>query len=103
MRMIRIALLTVASIVVCHPVFAQTVAFADNAKNGFVSAGACVGVLFDVPDNALVLGGDARVGIGGPNLEISPRYVYRPLDDGSVNEFDVNLLINHKLLDPGRL
>jgi len=100
--LVRIALTVVCS-VVSFPVFAQTVAFSDDARAGLISAGAFVGIEFENVDHALLLGGDGRIGFGTVNLELNPRYTFRPDDDGSMQQLDVNLITHHKLLKPGRV
>lgn len=98
----RMALLIVALLVVARPARAQTVGLADNAHAGITSAGAFVGQEFDNPDHALLLGGDARIRFGQTNLEINPRFSFRPYDDGSMQQFDINALTNFRLANPGR-
>ena len=98
----RMALVMVALLVAVRPAHAQTVGLADNAHAGITSAGAFVGLEFDNPDHALLLGGDARIRFGQTNLEINPRFSFRPFDDGSVQQLDINALTNYRLANPGR-
>lgn len=102
MRILARMFLTVVSVVVSGPVFAQTVSLADDARPGLIGAGAFVGIELEIPDHVLLLGGDARVGIGTANLEINPRYTFRPFDDGSMQQLDVNMITHYKLANPGR-
>ncbi len=98
----RIALVVVASLMLSRAATAQTVGLADDSRVGFISAGAYVGLEFDVPDHALLLGGDGRIKFGSANIEINPRFTFRPFDDGSMQQFDVNFLTNYRLSNPGR-
>jgi hypothetical protein len=98
----RAALLTIVTLFTAESLPAQTVGLADDPRAGVVSAGAFVGLEFDVPDHALLVGGDGRIRFGQVNLEISPRYGFRPFDNGSVQQFDVNFLTNYRLANPGR-
>ena len=100
--LVRIALTVVCS-VISRPVFAQTVSLADDPRAGLISAGAFIGIEFENIDHALLLGGDGRIGLGTANLEINPRYTYRPFDDGSMQQLDVNFITHFKLLKPGRV
>lgn len=97
----RVVLLTVATLVAARSVQAQPVALADSDRAGMISAGAFVGFEFDKPDHVLV-GGDGRISFGEINIELSPRYVFRPFANGSVQQIDVNFLTNHRLSNPGR-
>ena len=98
----RIALVMAVALIVGRSVEAQTVGLADDPRAGLISAGAFVGLEFDNPDHALMLGGDARLRFGQANLEINPRFNFRPFDDGSVQQMDVNVITNHHLMNPGR-
>lgn len=98
----RVVLLVLVTLVIARSVHAQTVGLADDSRAGVISAGAFVGLEFDVPDHALVIGGDGRIRFGQANLEISPRYAFRPFDKGSMQQFDVNFLTNYRLANPGR-
>jgi hypothetical protein len=100
--LVRIAL-TVVCIVISRPVFAQPVSLADDPRAGLIAAGAFIGLEFENVDNALLLGADGRIGLGKANLEINPRYTYRPFDDGSMQQLDVNFITHFKLLKPGRV
>ena len=75
----------------------------DEEKVGFHSVGAFVGVEFDNKKDWLVLGLDSRIPIAIKHLEINPRYAFRAFDGGSATQFDVNILHNYVLADPGRL
>ena len=99
---VRMVLLTVVSCVAVRSVHGQTVGLADDARAGVISAGAFVGLEFDNPSHALLLGGEGRIRFGQANLEVSPRYLYRPFDDGSMQQVDVNFLTNYRLSNPGR-
>lgn len=101
-RPIRIALMLMAALVAGRTATAQTAGLADDAGAGLISAGAYVGLEFDNPDNALVLGGDGRIKFSTANLEVNPRYTYRPFDGGSMQQIDVNFITNHRLNNPGR-
>ncbi len=96
------AVLVVAWLAVALPVCAQTAAMADDSRPGLTSVGAFVGLEFDNPDHPLLLGGDGRIRIADANLEINPRYAFRPFDDGSMHQIDVNVLTNYQLSNPGR-
>jgi hypothetical protein len=98
----RIALLCIAVLVAGRAAEAQTVGLADDARAGLVSAGGYVGLEFDVPDHALLVGADARIKFGSANLEVNPRFTFRPFDDGSMQQIDVNFLTNYRLNNPGR-
>ncbi len=98
----RIALLTAVTLMAGRSVHAQTVGLADDAHAGLISAGAFVGLELDNPDHALLLGGDGRIQFGQANLELNPRFNFRPFDDGSMQQIDVNVITNHRLLNPGR-
>ncbi len=99
----RVVLLVLVVLVTARSVHAQTVGLADDSRAGVISAGAYVGREFDSTEDALLLGGDARIHLGQPNLEIDPRYVFRPFDNGSMQQFDINFLTNFRLANPGRL
>lgn len=101
-RFIRIALVVAAACGLGRAADAQTVGLADDARAGIISAGAYVGLEFDNPDNAMVLGGDGRIKFGAANLEVNPRFTYRPFDGGSMQQIDVNFLTNYRLNNPGR-
>ena len=81
---------------------AQTVGLADDAPAGLISVGAFAGREFDHPDHSLLLGGDGRLHFGEANFEINPRFSFRPFDDGSTQQLDLNILTNHRLSNPGR-
>jgi opacity protein-like surface antigen len=99
----RIVLLMAAmAFVAARSAQAQTVGLADDSRTGLVSAGAYVGLEFDDPDHALLLGGDGRIRFGQSNLEINPRFTFRPFNDGSMQQIDVNFLTNYRLANPGR-
>lgn len=102
MRIFARILLTVMSIVVSVPAFAQAVSFADDPRPGLIGAGAFVGIEFEIPDHILIVGGDGRIGVGTANIEINPRYAFRPFDDGSMQQLDVNMITHYKLANPGR-
>lgn len=99
----RIALIAIVSLLSSRAALAQVSSLADDARPGLISAGAYVGMEFDVPDHALLVGGDARLKIGNANLEINPRFTYRPFSSGSMQQFDVNVLSNLRLVNQGRL
>ncbi len=98
----RIALALMALLVAGRSAHAQTVGLADDSRAGVVSAGGYVGLEFDNPDHALLLGVDGRIRFGSTNLEINPRFTYRPFNDGSMQQIDVNFLTNYRLNNPGR-
>jgi hypothetical protein len=98
----RTVLLIVVSFVAVRSVHAQTVGLADDARAGVISAGAFVGLEFDNADHAMLVGGDGRIRFGQANLEVSPRYLYRPFADGSMQQVDINFLTNYRLSNPGR-
>lgn len=98
----RCAWLLVLSLLAVSEARAQSAALADDSRAGFLSAGAYVGLEFDNPDHPLLIGGDGRIKLGNANLEINPRYSYRPFDDGSMQQIDVNFITNYKLSNPGR-
>lgn len=98
----RVALLCVAVLGFGRVASAQTVGLADDARAGFLSAGGYVGLEFDVPDHALLVGADARIKFGSANLEVDPRFTFRPFDNGSMQQIDVNFLTNYRLNNPGR-
>lgn len=98
-RVVLVFLVSLTSAAAAH---AQTAALADDSRAGLISAGAYVGLEFDNADHPLLLGGDARVRLGNMNLEINPRYSFRPFDDGSMQQFDVNFITNYRLSNPGR-
>ena len=101
-RLVRRALVVVAVLGAGRGAGAQTVGLADDARAGIISAGAFVGLEFDNPDNAMVLGGDGRIKFGASNLEVNPRFTYRPFDGGSMQQIDINFLTNYRLNNPGR-
>jgi hypothetical protein len=79
---------------------AQT-ALADADRAGLISAGAFAGMELDQPDNWLIFGADARLQVAH-GVEVEPRFMYRPLDDGHVIQLDANVLKNFDLARPGR-
>lgn len=99
---VRVACVCLASLLPAVSAHAQTAALADDARKGLVSAGAYFGIEFENPDHQLLVGGDARVRLGTMNLEINPRYSFRPFDDGSMQQIDVNVVTNYLLSNPGR-
>ncbi len=101
-KLVCISLLIAVSFVFSRPASAQPVGLADDPRAGLVSAGAFVGLEFENPDHALLLGADGRISIGGGNVEIAPRYVFRPFEDGSMQQIDVNVITNYRLATPGR-
>lgn len=82
---------------------AQSVAQADDPRSGLRSAGAYIGGEIDQPDDWMVFGGDARLQINSWKIEINPRFTFRDVEDGSVFQFDANVLKNYDLARPGRL
>jgi hypothetical protein len=82
---------------------AQTVAQADNARPGLIAAGAFIGAQLDTPDDFLLFGGDGRLLISDWKVEISPRFSYQPIEDGSIMQIDLNVLKNYDLARPGKL
>ncbi len=101
-RFTRIALVFVAALAAGRAAHAQVVGLADDARVGVISAGAYVGLEFDNPENSLLLGGDGRIKFGAANVEINPRYSFRPFDGGSMQQLDVNFVTNYRLNNPGR-
>lgn len=80
---------------------AQT-AIADEDRAGIMSAGAFVGGELDHPDDWLTFGADLRVQMAH-SLELNPRFMFRPLNLGSIRQIDVNVLKNVDLAQPGRI
>jgi hypothetical protein len=99
----RLFMLAALALLVPMTAHAQVVAQADDPRSGFRSAGAYVGGELDAPDDWLVFGGDARVAIEDWRVELSPRFTYRPISDGSIFQIDANVLKNYDLARPGRL
>jgi opacity protein-like surface antigen len=77
-------------------------AFAQDEAR-FHSVGAHFGgELDDNDDSWIVLGLDARVILGFRDLEVNPRFTFRPFNGGSASQIDVNILQNYVLANPGR-
>lgn len=103
MKRTRIALVAFALLAAAQSARAQTVSLAEEAKPGFISVGGLVGPEFDVSDNWLLVGGDARIAVAKPAIELNPRFSFRPFDNGSMKQFDVDVLRNYDLARQGRL
>jgi len=99
-RLVRVC--AIAAVVLAAPLAASAqTALADSDRAGLISAGAYVGMEMDQPDDWLIFGADARVQVAH-SLELEPRFMYRPLDDGHIIQFDANVLKNFDLARPGR-
>lgn len=103
MRLARMTFAVAAVLLIAQSARAQYVSQAEEAKPGFISAGGFVGPEFDLSDNWLVVGADARVGLTKPAIELNPRFSFRSLEDGSATQIDVNVLKNFELARQGRL
>lgn len=97
----RIALLCVAALGLGRVTHAQTAGLADAARPGFLSVGGFAGREFDTPDG-LTVGADGRIVLSKADLELNPRLTFRPIDGGSAQQIDVNVLSNYRLNNPGR-
>jgi hypothetical protein len=75
-------------------------AFAQN-RTEFHSVGAHFGGELDNDDGSLVVGLDSRVILGFRDLELNPRFTFRPFNGGSASQIDVNILQNYVLANPG--
>lgn len=100
-RLLRVCALALAVLGAPLAASAQT-AFSDDDRAGVMSVGAMVGREYDIADKWLTFGADARVQIAHA-LELSPKFVYRPLAAGHVIQMDANLLKNFDLARPGRI
>ena len=100
-RLLRVCAVAMLALGAPLAASAQT-ALADDDRPGLVAVGAMIGAELDTPDDWLLFGADGRVRMQR-GFEISPRFTYRPLDDGRLTQFDVNLLRNVDLARPGRL
>jgi hypothetical protein len=98
----RIALLFLVTLCIGRPAFAQSVALADDPRPGLIGVGAYIGREFDAPDHSLLLGADVRLRLSRASVEIDPRFTFRPIEDGSVKQIDINFLHNFQLANPGR-
>lgn len=99
----RLFALAALALLVPMTAHAQSVAQADDPRSGLRSAGAYVGGELDTPDDWLIFGGDARLAIADWRIELSPRFTYRPIADGSIFQIDANVLKNYDLARPGHL
>ena len=75
-------------------------AFAQDGVE-FHSVGAHFGGQLDTDDSSAVMGLDTRVVLGFKDLEFNPRFTFRPTNDGSSSQIDINILQNYVLASPG--
>jgi len=66
------------------------------------SIGAHFGGELDSDDSWITVGLDARVILGFRDLELNPRFTFRPFNGGSASQIDFNILQNYVLANPGR-
>src|SRR4051812_38992324 len=77
-------------------------AFAQDEGAVFHSVGAYFGGELDHDDSWIVLGLDSRIVLGYKDLEVNPRFTFRPFNGGSDSQIDINILQNYVLANPGR-
>jgi len=75
-------------------------AFAQSGVE-FHSVGVHFGGQLDTTDGSAVMGLDTRVVLGYKDLEFNPRFTFRPINDGSSSQVDLNILQNYVLANPG--
>jgi hypothetical protein len=77
-------------------------AFAQDGGVKFYSVGAHFGGELDHDDSWIVIGLDSRILLGFKDLELNPRFTFRPFNGGSDSQIDINVLQNYVLANPGR-